>query len=271
VWWQGVLGLALVAVCWPLNWGLPGMRTAALFFPLWLGFILAMDAAVRMRRGHSLLAPRSGGAWPTFVASVPVWCLFEFVNARTQNWEYVGERELAPAAFVISGVLSFSTVMPAIFVSAEWVRSCRWMDRFATGPRLVPTRRLAGCGLGVGTAMLGLIWLWPEVFYSLMWSAWYCLFESVNILGRRPTLLEFTARGDWRPVVALAVGALGCGLLWELWNFYASPKWVYHTPGVEFWHVFEMPLLGYLGYIPFAWELFALKNFLFPRHPAPEL
>jgi hypothetical protein len=24
-------------VCWPLNWTLPGLRTASLFFPLWLG------------------------------------------------------------------------------------------------------------------------------------------------------------------------------------------------------------------------------------------
>jgi hypothetical protein len=26
-----------------------------------------------------------------------------------------------------------------------------------------------------------------------------------------------------------------------------------------------MPLLGYLGYIPFALELFALKNFIWPK------
>jgi hypothetical protein len=30
------------------------------------------------------------------------------------------------------------------------------------------------------------------------------------------------------------------------------------VPFVGFWHVFEMPLLGYLGYGPFAWEMFAL-------------
>jgi hypothetical protein len=50
-----------------------------------------------------------------------------------------------------------------------------------------------------------------------------------------------------------------------MWNFYSWPKWVYHTPGAQFLHVFEMPLLGYLGYIPFALELFALKNFISPK------
>jgi hypothetical protein len=36
---QGWLALLLLALCWPLNWTLPGVRTAYLFFPLWLGYI----------------------------------------------------------------------------------------------------------------------------------------------------------------------------------------------------------------------------------------
>ena len=44
-----------------------------------------------------------------------------------------------------------------------------------------------------------------------------------------------------------------------------SAKWIYHTPGAQFLHVFEMPLLGYGGYVPFALELWALKSFLWPR------
>jgi len=51
---QGWLGLGLLAVCWPLNWTMPGMRTAYLFFPLWLGYILVVDALVLKRTGSSL-------------------------------------------------------------------------------------------------------------------------------------------------------------------------------------------------------------------------
>ena len=40
------------------------------------------------------------------------------------------------------------------------------------------------------------------------------------------------------------------------------------TPGVEFLSIFGMPLLGYLGYLFFAWELCALRNFLWPKAPA---
>ena len=33
-------------------------------------------------------------------------------------------------------------------------------------------------------------------------------------------------------------------------------------PAQEPFHVFEMPLLGYIGYIPFSWELFALYHLI---------
>ncbi len=63
-------------------------------------------------------------------------------------------------------------------------------------------------------------------------------------------------------VISLAVAGVVCGFFGELWNHYSFPKWVYHTPGAGFLHIFEMPLLGYGGYVPFALELYALKNFL---------
>ena len=46
-----------------------------------------------------------------------------------------------------------------------------------------------------------------------------------------------------------------------MWNYYALPKWIilYHTSGSE---IFEMPLLGYTGYLPFALELFAMYQFI---------
>jgi hypothetical protein len=56
-----------------------------------------------------------------------------------------------------------------------------------------------------------------------------------------------------------------------MWNYWSWPQWIYHTPGANHLHVFEMPLLGYGGYIPFALELFGLKNLLWARGPKLEL
>jgi hypothetical protein len=74
------------------------------------------------------------------------------------------------------------------------------------------------------------------------------------------SLAEEVSRGDWRPIIGLWVGGLICGFFWEMWNYYSFPKWVYHVPYVGSVHVFEMPLLGYGGYFPFAMELFALYH-----------
>jgi len=155
----------------------------------------------------------------------------------------------------------------AVFETAELVRSAGWMRRLSNGPRLKPTRPLLLAMLGVGFAMAALSMSLPGYFYPFLWGSAFFLAEPVNAWLGRPSLLGYLGRGDWRPVVALALGALVCGFLWELWNFYSYPKWTYHTPGVEFLHVFEMPLLGFLGYPPFGLELYALAHLIAPRPP----
>lgn len=60
------------------------------------------------------------------------------------------------------------------------------------------------------------------------------------------------AQGDWRPVLQPALAALVCGFFWELWNYGSLAKWHYSIPYVDRFHVFEMPLLGYAGYLPFG-------------------
>jgi hypothetical protein len=37
-----------------------------------------------------------------------------------------------------------------------------------------------------------------------------------------------------------------------MWNHYSYPKWEYCIPYVQRFQIFEMPLLGYLGYLPFG-------------------
>ncbi len=78
-------------------------------------------------------------------------------------------------------------------------------------------------------------------------------------MGHR-TLERDAAQGNWTPHAALAFGALICGFFWEFWNYWAFPRWVYTVPFVDFGHIFEMPLLGYGGYLPFGLELFALYH-----------
>ena len=264
---HGWAGASLVALAWPLNWMLPGLRTHLLFFPLWLGYVLLVDALVLRRRGTSILARSRRDFVLLFACSAPAWWLFEALNWRTQNWHYLGGDRFGALTYFLLTTLSFSTVMPAVFETAELVRSAAPLRGLSDGPRLNPTRPVLLTMIGVGLAMVALSMAWPVHFYPFLWGSAFFLAEPVNAWRGCPSLLGYLARGDWRPAAALALGALVCGLFWEFWNFYSYPKWTYHTPGVGFLHVFEMPLLGFLGYPPFGLELFALLHLIAPRPP----
>ena len=264
---QGWLGVLLLAVCWPLNWTMPGMRTAYLFFPLWLGYILIVDGWVLVRTGSSLWTRSRRDFGLLFLTSAPVWWIFELINGRTGNWEYQGSDIFTQLEYYLLCTLSFSTVMPAVFETAELVRTFRWVEVLGWNPRMRPRRGLNSVLLLAGLAMLGLTFFWPKYCYPFVWISLALILEPLNRWLGRGNFLEYLEQGNWRPIISLSLGALICGFFWEMWNYYSYPKWVYHTPGAQFLHIFEMPLLGYAGYIPFALELFELKNFLWPRSP----
>jgi hypothetical protein len=264
---RGWVGLTLVAICWPLNWRLPGVRGAYLFFPLWLGYILFVDALVQLRTGSSIWTRSRTAFLLLFVISAPVWWLFELINLRTGNWEYLGRALFTPLQFNLLCTISFSIVVPAVFETADLVRSFGWMHRGAFGPR-VPATRAVFIGLFViGLAMLSAMLVWPKIFYPFAWTSLVFILEPINYWTGRPYFLKQLRTGDWRTVISLSLGALVCGLFWEMWNYYSFPKWIYHIPALGFLRIFEMPLLGYGGYVPFALEVYALTNLLWPKAP----
>ena len=262
------IGLALVALFWPLNWLLEGDRTHLLFFPLWLGYVLAVDGIVLRRTGDSLLTRSPRNFALLFPLSIPTWWLFELFNQRLGNWEYVGAERFSDLEYFLYCSLSFSTVIPAVFESAELARSFRFIERFAAGPRFPrrpdsPRYRLALALIGAG--MLAATLLWPRHCFAFVWTALVFLLESLCLaLGRRG-LSAHIARGDWRPWMSLWIGGLLCGFFWELWNVHSQPRWIYHVPFVGGAKLFEMPALGYLGYLPFAMELFLVARLLLPQ------
>jgi len=257
---HGWLGLALIAVFWPLNWGLDGIRTHWGFFPLWLGYCLIVDALTFFRTGSSLLTRSHHAYVGLFAASVPAWWLFELINERTQNWIYLDDGSIGPIEHALLASLAFSTVIPAVFGTSELVSSFNWMRRLPTGPRITPTPAVLTGFFTTGLVMLALTLAWPRFFFPFVWLSIFFILEPINhVLGNR-TLLARTSIGDWRPIVSLWVGTLICGFFWELWNYWSFPKWIYDVPFVGFGHIFEMPVLGYGGYLPFALELFALYH-----------
>ena len=259
---HGWLGLGLVAIFWVLNWKLEGPRTHWMFFPLWLGYCLTVDALVFLRKGTSLLKRDWRKYVGLFLLSAPAWWFFEVVNWRLQNWHYLGGELFSPFAFWAWATLSFTTVIPAVFGSAELVASFGFLEHLGRGPVIRADRRTTWTFFTAGLVMFALMWAWPRLFFPFVWISVYCIMEPLNVwLGNRHLGL-WTGKGDWRPVLALWLGVLLTALFWEMWNYFSYPKWIYTVPWGGCCKVFEMPLLGYGGYLPFALELFALYHFV---------
>jgi hypothetical protein len=258
----GFAALLLMLISWYFNWTLDGLRTHFLFFPLWLGYCLLVDALVKWRKGHSLLSRDLKKYVSLFLISIPVWWFFELVNLRTQNWEYLGREHFSDLEYFLFASLSFSTVIPAVFGTAELVSTFTWMKERIPGPRIPATRQGLWVLFVIGWIALLLMLFWPDYFFPFVWVSVFLLFDVINHwLGYR-SLVAYSDQRNWRPMISLALGCLVCGFFWEMWNYYAFPKWIYHIPGVDFFHVFEMPLPGYLGYIPFSFELFAFYHLM---------
>ncbi|MBA3450089.1 MAG: hypothetical protein H0T18_02620 [Chloroflexia bacterium] len=265
-------GLTLLLVAWWFAWFGPAPLSEHTFFPLWLGYILAVDGFTARRSGTSLLArnPRRF-AW-LFLFSVPLWWLFEFANRFLDNWRYLLPRLYDPVEYALLASLAFSTVMPALFVTAELLRTYalfapqrRWVRIAADRPQLAM--------LAVtGWAMFILSLAFPHGLFPLVWIGLFLALDPMNALLGNPSMTAQVREGRWDSVLVLFAAGLICGWLWELWNVLSMPKWVYDIPFAAQPRLFEMPLLGYGGYLPFALEVFAvwalLQGALPDRHAA---
>ncbi len=259
---HGWVGVALALVFWAVNWEASGLRTYWAFFPMWAGYCLAVDGLVLWRTGTSLFARDWRKYVGLFLVSAPVWWIFEALNLRTQNWSYTGVSGFTPLAYAFWTTLSFTTVVPAVFGTAELAASFGWVKRLGRGPIIRPDRPTTVSFFALGWVMLALLLIWPNIFFPFIWFSLYFLIEPLNVwLGHR-SLVDWLRDGDWRPVIAVWVGVLITAFFWEMWNYFSYPKWIYHVAWGGWLHVFEMPLLGYGGYLPFALELYAFYHFI---------
>jgi hypothetical protein len=153
-------------------------------------------------------------------------------------------------------------VIPAVFGSAEFFASFDFVRRLKPGLKIGADTRTTASFFTLGWIMLALLLIYPEVFFGFIWVSLYFILEPINIWLENRSLAVWTERSDWRPIVALWLGVLLTAFFWEMWNYFSYPKWIYHVAWGDWFHVFEMPLLGYGGYLPFALELYAVYHFV---------
>ncbi|HYH11394.1 MAG TPA: hypothetical protein VD789_03480 [Thermomicrobiales bacterium] len=259
---QLAIGIALVATVWPLAWFGPTPFSSYTFFPLWLGYILTVDGLTAIRSGTSLLSRSRGRFALLFAFSIPLWWVFEFANRFLQNWHYQLPRDYSTLTYALLCSIAFSTVMPAIFVTAELWRTLPFFQREVRWLRIAPSRTGLLAIAALGLLMFAGSLAFPKLLFPLVWIGGFLLVDPINRLTGGRSIAGQVARGRWDTVLVLFAAGLTCGFFWEMWNVLSMPKWTYEVPYVDFLKVFEMPILGYGGYLPFALEIYAAYHLL---------
>lgn len=273
--WWGWAGVGLGGVAWILAWNrfpwFAGWQEFT-FTPLWVSYIVVVNALCYRRSGHCMLLDRPSHMAGLFLASAGFWWFFEYLNRFVQNWYYEGIGNLSPLQYFIFATLPFATVLPAVMGTYELLATYRRLTAGLASYRpfkIKRSRLVAGMTLVAAGAGLAGVGVWPDYLFPLLWLAPLFVISSLQTLTGQPTVFADLERGDWRRVVLLAVAALVCGFFWEMWNYRSLARWIYTVPYVYRFKVFEMPILGYAGYLPFGLECAVIAGCIGEKSGAP--
>ena len=189
--------------------------------------------------------------------SAAFWWFFEYLNRFVQNWYYQGVDGLSSFQYFIFATLPFSTVLPAVLGTYELLKSfprlsCGLEDSMRLNikhPKVVAM--VALLLFGSGLAGIG---IWPDYLFPLLWISPLGIITALQTVRGKETIFSPIRNGNWQQIFLLAISALMCGFFWEMWNYYSEAKWLYAVPFVGRFHIFEMPILGFAGYLPFGLE-----------------
>lgn len=263
-----MLGLTVLAIS---TVGLlTGREPFATWYYLWAwysvllagdGWIALRSAAGRGRSGEFLLLGRKWYIVSVLFWSSVAWFFYELLNFRLQNWYYINLPHDLTLRWVMTAI-AFATVFPAVFVSEALLDSFGAYHKTRWKKLRVTPGFLKGM-LIAGAIMMALVMAWPRYFFALVWGASMLMVEpTVYKRNRDFSLLADLERGEPGRLLRLLTGGAMIGLLWEMLNIKARTKWIYTVPGLEELKLFEMPVLGFFGFPPFAVECFILWSAL---------
>jgi hypothetical protein len=192
--------------------------------------------------------------------SVFIWFVFELLNLRLQNWHYL----YIPTSDYLRWmgyILAYATVLPGIFETAELLETLGLFKKSKITPIKITPKFLKGSMI-LGTAFIILPMLWPKYFFPLIWGGFIFLLEPINYRLGLNSFLRDWAQGNIKKFYTILASGFICGILWEFWNFFSGAQWKYTVPFVGNLKIFEMPILGYLGFPPFAISCYVIYSFI---------
>lgn len=267
------VGLLIWGVTMIVLWGKfqePKLLLNWSFIPLAWGFTLMLDGWVYVRANRRSLVSRSPNELVGIgVAATAGWMLFEYLNFFVdENWYYPCGGLIPDDEFTVYAIIGSSGLMPAVFELYNLMNTYpSFRHRYDRGPKLTLSKSVRTIILVLALAGMFCVGFFPDGMFGVLWISPLLIISVV--LENLGIWTPFTPvkDGNWSPLLKYALTYVIYGFLLEFWNYYnsihvsADPSdiiaytpahWVYSLPFVNVLHVFEMPLLGFLGYVPFG-------------------
>ena len=192
--WWGYAALIWTGLIWITAWNsssfIADIRRFS-FTPLWLGYIVIVNALTWQRNGYSLLTNRPIYLVKLFFLSAGFWWFFEYLNRFVKNWYYQGIEHYTPVEYFITATFPFATVLPAVistylllytYPQLWWGLDNNWHLR-------VVRPRLWGLfALFCGISGLMMIAIFPLQLYPLVWVAPLILVTAIQAVSGRHTI-----------------------------------------------------------------------------------
>lgn len=220
----------------------------------WWSYIFFLDAVLSFKL-RAFLVVNSRLPYLALV-SCAFWCVFELINLRLGNWFYINIPDRQYYQY-LGYLVAFGTVVPGVYITKEAVH------RIIGDVRICPIllRNHLSVLFFSGFLMLILAIVLPQFLFALAWVFLIPIMDVLNYKAGRTSFIGDMEEGKAGGLISTILGGMICGFLWELWNYRAISKWVYTVPWFEDIKLFEMPVLGYLGFAFFAIETIAFFNF----------
>ena len=231
------------------------------FTPIqWTGLVLFLDGLRKRRHGTSLISDHPLEIFLLAVISIGSWCIFEGYNLLLRNWTYVGMPDNLWIRYA-GYAWAFATISPGMFLIYETLSDLFPGEDKTTYPRMPNSIFWPFVSFGFLCLVIPLVF--PSTHMTpLVWMGFAFFLDPINgRRGDRSILSEFFT-GERRSMPLFFLAGLLAGFVWEFWNYWALAKWHYDVPYFGHIRLFEMPVLGFLGFMPFIIESLAIYRFV---------
>ncbi|MFC1522262.1 hypothetical protein ACFL6Y_07620 [Elusimicrobiota bacterium] len=243
--------IALVSWLW---YGEPPELIKVHFYSIsWWPYLMLVDTIADLLWGKSLLWNKPAGFLRIALFSIPFWTMYEILNVVLRNWAYIGLPGGDISIVRWSGyALAYASVLPAIRVYSDLLNNAPETKPHTAGPS--GRRGITVAAVSLSAVFVALFLAFPGKCFPLVWGFSFLITEPVmmRIASARSYLLEWL-QGKWIFTLKTVCAGMLAGFTWEFLNWKAAAKWIYTLPPeVDFCRIFEMPILGYVGFGVFA-------------------